>query len=442
MTLTTYTPAFNTFSGRPLGQPSGVRLLGAPKASHVLGQAIDSLRKTIATTERKTGEKLGLFSAERFKLFGLKARQAVSTHLLDYDFVGFHPYKIGGKDMTFSTPPAGALFLMAYLGLEGWRGLRAWQRRMVTDPTTGKEKPDYREMRDIAVRDTWSIAVYIYGLPIFNKLFLNAGQKWSGLKLGEGSHNWSYGDHEEHRTFRTLKNKQGRVVETAVDRYWTNMLEGSHHGIAKAAQHKTALGVPARLLRWAEKHHPQTLATLSELVPLREQLITRVKRDADIVAAFMNEPATQALQKQAGKLGDEPFRKAQWKAFEAFLDKHHPKQKNAILSDSMHTLDKMRSLQERVMKGIHATDATAGKRFAKLWRNLDGFAAHSAKNWLTWLSMASFGVVVLLIGLLPVWANLWITRREYEKHLARQQQDHITVPHTPPTPQPAIAAFA
>ena len=348
------------------------------------------------------------------QLTGSPVRQFISRQLLDYDFTGFHPYKVFGRNMTFATPPAGALLLTAYWGLEGWRALRALERRWVTDPKTGDKKADHRELRDVLIRDTWGVSFYLYGLPIFNRIFLKWGQRRSGLKLGHGKDFLSYKAHEARRTFRAFVSDKGKVLETATQRYWANMLEGSHWGIAKAAHDKTLTGIPSRILRALAGHDgarptAAILPQLSQWVPQREHLIQQLQDDARLVDRFFAQhkrpfPHTDAERQQL------------FGAFEHFLSRQ-PGQRASHFNTApaMTSLQALSTLQQKALKALSSHQPQQAQRFARQWQPVEGFAAEAAKRWLTRLSMGSFGVVMLLIGLMPVWYNVWYTNREYER---------------------------
>ena len=90
---------------------------------------------------------------------------------LDYERVFKEPVLMGAN---ISAPPIGALISMLYLGAIGGRISSAIMRA----PDLGNGHKDYREVRDVLIRDLSAISVFLFGLePIQQRLYKQVEKK-------------------------------------------------------------------------------------------------------------------------------------------------------------------------------------------------------------------------------------------------------------------------
>ncbi|MDH4380248.1 MAG: hypothetical protein QE263_10140 [Vampirovibrionales bacterium] len=379
-------------------------LKGTNWADSYYGPGIKAAEDALTDFKGATGSRPGFFHPTRLKLWWLNTKQTIAKELLNYDFVGFHNYKMGPFKVLFSTPPRGALVAFAYIGLEVARAKRAWERRWVKDDAGNKIKQDFRELRDIAIRDTWSIAVYIWGLPVFNKLFLNAGNKASGIVLAEKGDpdGYTYAQHQANRTLGNVLDTHGKVLATAKDRYLANLLEGSHQGMVKAAQSNTFLGIPRGVFKRLGGLGNGLLEKLDQWAELRRQYTTEIEHDAGLAKSFLAHP--NQLKKSPAELFE------RGKAYFA---------KEGGLKGS-ETLGKLTQLQAEIVAAAKKQSPTVGAWVEKNWAQSDHYLARAAKSWAAGMGIASFGVVLFLIGWLPVAYNAWYTNKEFSRLKAEQ----------------------
>ncbi|MFN8615301.1 MAG: hypothetical protein U0003_05265 [Vampirovibrionales bacterium] len=387
------------FAGKP---PLATLLKGIDWANQRYDGRIKLAKDAVELFEKNSGSMAGFFQPDRFRLWSLNLRKKIATELLSYDFVSFSPSKIGPLKAIFATPPKGALVAFAYIGLEVARAKRAWERSWIKNELGENIKRDFREIRDILIRDTWSIAVYIWGLPIFNKVFLDWGSRQSGIRLSEkgAAAEYKYSEHTANRSLGALSDSAKRSIVSPHERYLANMLEGSADGMVRAARSNVFLGIPRRVYHLLKNLGPHFLTDLDDYAQLRKQYVETVSHEANWIKSFMNHPKRQSLSKED----------LYAQAMKKFQDLNGSK-----------ALQALQAKQDAIIKRVTEHSSSVGESLAKAWSHRsEDYLARAAKWWTTAMGASSFAVVLVLIGWLPVAYNAWYTKKEYEKYQSDQ----------------------
>ncbi len=383
---------------------------------------LEKLNKEIAEYAKNTGAEPGPWNKLTLKKKLLNLRKQLTGQFLDYDFTRFSYYdkfKIGKMNIpfktTFSTTPVGSLILIAYGGLEGARALKAWKRSWVKDSAGNKIKRDLREVRDVLIRDTWAITVYIWGLGIVNNWLIKRGQKASGMKLApkEGDA-YGFAAHEVNRNFMDDK---GRI---RTRNYVANILHGNGEGMLNAVENNSYFGIPRDIYKRAR--------VASQ--PVRQKMLLL----ADKLAEFRNEQKVfykKALAYVPGVADKDP-------KFEKLIDtvlKDHGDHASRLLNGTdakPGLLRQIETLREDLIDDLarenHGVNSKLKARLNKGWKKYSDFLVRAAKGRRTGIDALSFAFILFLIGYMPVKFNEWYTDKEFkslkEEHRRMQGMFH------------------
>lgn len=370
---------------------------------------LEKVAEEIKTVAKNTGSEPLPWHRLNIKKRLLGLRKMLTGQFLDYDFSNFNYYdkfKVGKLKVpfktTFSTTPIGALILIAYGGLEGARALKAWKRSWVKDSAGNKIKRDLREVRDVLIRDTWAITIYIWGLGVVNNWLVKRGQKAGGIKLASKAGDaFGFSAHEVNRNFMDSK---GRI---RTRNYIANILHGNGEGILRAVENNAYFGIPRHI------YHRARVASQ----PVRVKMLQL----ADKLAQFRNSQKDFYRKAQAfipGIADKNPD-------FEALVDgvlKNHGGEANKLLGGTdakPGLLRQVETLREELIDDLAReggkVDSKLKTRLNKGWKKYSDFLVRAAKGRRTGIDAMSFTFILFLIGYLPVKFNEWYTNQEYKR---------------------------
>lgn len=412
------TPVAHNAPSQPVFSGISQILRGKEFAHQRFDKPLADVEDKIKAYERRTSSPPYSTHKLRARKFWLKFRQMLGGQFLDFDFTDFNYYKGFGKlpfHSTFTNPSRGALIAFAFIGLEGARALRAWNRRWIKDGEGKKIKQDFRELRDVLIRDTWAIAVYIWGLTLANSYFLRQGQKAAGFNLARGGHAFDFKAHEINRDFRNLDDKTGQPLKTFRRRtYVANILHGDGIGMIRAAQKNTLFGIPREIYQRVKASTPKVKAQLDEVSQLISEFRNKQKSFYNKVSRYI--PSHFEKDSNFEKLIDNVDENYRTELYNLLDSKG--KGKNSGL------LRQLDDLQQSIIQSLSTSpegqvDGALKARLNKKWGRFSSFFVRAAKGKRTAMDALSFGFILFLIGYLPVKFNEWFTNAEYK----RMQED-------------------
>lgn len=401
-------------------------LKGYEGAVNAYKKPLEEVENKIKQYEARTSSPPGRFNPLNIKKAWLQIRKGLRGQFLDFDFTDFNYYKefkspfgnIPFKS-TFTNPSMGALIAFAFIGLEGARALRAWNRRWIKDDQGNKIKQDFRELRDVLVRDTFAIIVYIWGLGVANKLFLKNGQKSAGFKLAEGSNAFDFKAHEVNRDFLNEHTPHKTYRRRT---YIANILHGDSVGMVKAAQKNTFFGIPRDIYNRVRAGSTEVKEKLNRISELISEFRTKQKELHIKVEAFVPKNFETGIDWEdritqvKAKHGNEISHLLDYKTD----DGQAVKGKKGILRQ----LD---DLQAEVIKDLSTqpngkVNSKLRASLSKNWGRFSEFMVKAAKAKRTSMDALSFGFILFLIGYLPVKFNELFTNAEYKRMQEEQRK--------------------
>ncbi len=290
----------------------------------------------------------------------------------NYDYSEFSEVKLGKVRFKIATPPKGALLLLLFPCTVGPRLYRAYER--------GKQNNDYREMGDVLRRDLTAITLFVFALDPVKRLMAKAVQKTRGINLMKPSEDKGKQELLSYPQFRNFRIISPKALEALLDEGNGKALENAVNGLSD-----------------------RNLSALTGDQRLSNSIVELKKSVKDLVAHTQGKTNTPEEVKARTEACE--------KTFKLFENAEAEREKLLEMTRKHGSPEAL-----RVVQGLQGEFVGVLEKYAKKWRLPS--------------DIASFALVIGLIGWAPVWFNSkWNQWKFHQEEMAlKKQSQQATTP--------------